>query len=132
MLEGTRREEGWLAGQAGIGLAARRGEGGKGGDLRMSPPIAGVYGGIVIDFFLAFTHAPLVASHVRYAKWEEKQRDFTRARNIMERGLDVDYRQHHYWLRYAGPFGFFLFFLTEYRHVRSAGLNSFGSISSLF
>ncbi|MCD7445871.1 hypothetical protein HAX54_015596, partial [Datura stramonium] len=38
---------------------------------------------------------------VKYAKWEESQKDFKRARSIWERALEVDYRDHTMWLKYA-------------------------------
>ncbi|KAK2967471.1 hypothetical protein RJ640_000628 [Escallonia rubra] len=39
---------------------------------------------------------------VKYAKREESQKDFNRARSVWERALDVDYRDHAMWLKYAG------------------------------
>ncbi|KAK1275573.1 hypothetical protein QJS04_geneDACA011107 [Acorus gramineus] len=38
---------------------------------------------------------------VKYAKWEESQKDFARARSVWERALEVDYRNHTLWLKYA-------------------------------
>ncbi|KAG8382147.1 hypothetical protein BUALT_Bualt05G0046400 [Buddleja alternifolia] len=38
---------------------------------------------------------------VKYAKWEESQKDFARARSVWERALEVDYRDHTLWLKYA-------------------------------
>ncbi|KAL3827898.1 hypothetical protein ACJIZ3_016700 [Penstemon smallii] len=38
---------------------------------------------------------------VNYAKWEESQNDFARARSIWERAIEVDYRDHTLWLKYA-------------------------------
>jgi tetratricopeptide (TPR) repeat protein len=38
---------------------------------------------------------------VKYAKWEESQRDFERARSVYERALDVEYQNHSLWLKYA-------------------------------
>ncbi|KAG6397109.1 hypothetical protein SASPL_143273 [Salvia splendens] len=38
---------------------------------------------------------------VKYAKWEESQKDFTRSRSVWERALDVDSRGHTLWLKYA-------------------------------
>ncbi|GAA0173494.1 RNA splicing factor [Lithospermum erythrorhizon] len=38
---------------------------------------------------------------VKYAKWEESQLDFRRARSVWERALEVDYRDHTMWLKYA-------------------------------
>ncbi|KAK2967473.1 hypothetical protein RJ640_000630 [Escallonia rubra] len=38
---------------------------------------------------------------VKYAKQEESQKDFKRARSVWERALDVDYRDHTMWLKYA-------------------------------
>lgn len=39
--------------------------------------------------------------HIKYAKWEESQRDFERARSIFERAIDMDYRCENLWLKYA-------------------------------
>ncbi|KAK4759983.1 hypothetical protein SAY87_023114 [Trapa incisa] len=38
---------------------------------------------------------------VKYALWEESQKDFNRARSVWERALEVDYRNHTLWLKYA-------------------------------
>ncbi|CAN4095215.1 unnamed protein product [Withania somnifera] len=38
---------------------------------------------------------------VKYAKWEESQKDFKRARSVWERALEVDHRDHTMWLKYA-------------------------------
>ncbi|EQC30011.1 hypothetical protein SDRG_12291 [Saprolegnia diclina VS20] len=38
---------------------------------------------------------------IKYAQWEESQREFERARSIYERALDVDYKNHSLWLKYA-------------------------------
>lgn len=38
---------------------------------------------------------------LRYARWEEAQRDFVRARSVLERAIDTDYRSHVVWLAYA-------------------------------
>eukprot|EP00897_Mesotaenium_endlicherianum_P005435 jgi/Mesen1/491/ME001024S10726 len=38
---------------------------------------------------------------VKYAQWEEAQRDFARSRSIWERALEVDYRNTPVWLKYA-------------------------------
>ncbi|KAK8950929.1 hypothetical protein KSP39_PZI003225 [Platanthera zijinensis] len=38
---------------------------------------------------------------VKYADWEENQKDFARARSIWERALEVDYRERTLWLKYA-------------------------------
>ncbi|XP_047326211.1 crooked neck-like protein 1 [Impatiens glandulifera] len=38
---------------------------------------------------------------IKYAQWEESQKDFNRARSIWERALEVDYRNHTLWLKYA-------------------------------
>ncbi|KAK9715749.1 hypothetical protein RND81_06G187000 [Saponaria officinalis] len=42
-----------------------------------------------------------IQAWVRYAKWEESQMDFNRARSVFERALDVDYRNHMLWLKYT-------------------------------
>ncbi|CAL0311399.1 unnamed protein product [Lupinus luteus] len=38
---------------------------------------------------------------IKYAQWEESQKDFKRARSIWERALEVDYKNHTLWLKYA-------------------------------
>eukprot|EP01117_Protostelium_nocturnum_P008078 TRINITY_DN2879_c0_g2_i1.p1 TRINITY_DN2879_c0_g2~~TRINITY_DN2879_c0_g2_i1.p1 ORF type:complete len:654 (-),score=161.21 TRINITY_DN2879_c0_g2_i1:54-2015(-) len=38
---------------------------------------------------------------IRYASWEESQKELTRARSIFERAIDVDYRSDVLWLKYA-------------------------------
>ncbi|KAF9685904.1 hypothetical protein SADUNF_Sadunf03G0103000 [Salix dunnii] len=38
---------------------------------------------------------------IKYAQWEESQKDFDRARSVWERALEVDYRNHTLWLKYA-------------------------------
>ncbi|XP_068639478.1 uncharacterized protein [Aristolochia californica] len=38
---------------------------------------------------------------LKYAQWEESQKDFDRARSVWERALEVDYRNPTIWLRYA-------------------------------
>ncbi|KAJ4974527.1 hypothetical protein NE237_007701 [Protea cynaroides] len=38
---------------------------------------------------------------IKYANWEESQKDFARARSVWERALEVDYRNHTLWLKYA-------------------------------
>ncbi|KAF3772558.1 Crooked neck-like protein 1 [Nymphaea thermarum] len=38
---------------------------------------------------------------VKYAQWEESQKDFARARSVWERALEVDYRNPTLWLKYA-------------------------------
>uniref|UniRef100_A0A0D9WQS8 Pre-mRNA-splicing factor Syf1/CRNKL1-like C-terminal HAT-repeats domain-containing protein n=1 Tax=Leersia perrieri TaxID=77586 RepID=A0A0D9WQS8_9ORYZ len=42
-----------------------------------------------------------VNAWVKYAKWEEQQQDFARARSVYERALDVAHRDHTLWLKYA-------------------------------
>ncbi|KAM0828554.1 hypothetical protein ACQ4PT_067469 [Festuca glaucescens] len=42
-----------------------------------------------------------VSAWVKYAKWEEGQKDFARARSVFERALDVAHRDHTLWLKYA-------------------------------
>jgi len=42
-----------------------------------------------------------VGTWLRYAKWEESQNEFTRARSIYERVLDVEYNNPSIWRRYA-------------------------------
>jgi tetratricopeptide (TPR) repeat protein len=38
---------------------------------------------------------------MNYAKWEEKQREFERARSVFERAMDTDYRTPTLWRQYA-------------------------------
>ncbi|KAJ7952117.1 crooked neck-like protein 1 [Quillaja saponaria] len=38
---------------------------------------------------------------IKYAQWEESQKDFNRARSVWERALEVDYKNHTLWLKYA-------------------------------
>lgn len=38
---------------------------------------------------------------VKYAQWEEQQKDFRRARSVWERALQADYRNVSLWLKYA-------------------------------
>lgn len=38
---------------------------------------------------------------IKYAQWEESQKDFNRARSVWERALEVDYTNHTLWLKYA-------------------------------
>jgi len=38
---------------------------------------------------------------VKYAQWEEAQKDFRRARSVWERALDINYRHIPFWLKYA-------------------------------
>ncbi|EDV19643.1 uncharacterized protein TRIADDRAFT_33203 [Trichoplax adhaerens] len=43
----------------------------------------------------------LMGNWLKYASWEESQREIDRARSIYERGLDVDHRNTAVWLKYA-------------------------------
>ncbi|MCH81064.1 crooked neck-like protein 1-like [Trifolium medium] len=38
---------------------------------------------------------------VKYAEWEESQKEFDRSRSVWERALKVDYKNHTVWLKYA-------------------------------
>jgi len=38
---------------------------------------------------------------VKYAQWEESQKDYPRARSVWERALEVNYRSTSLWLKYA-------------------------------
>ncbi|KAG7605086.1 HAT (Half-A-TPR) repeat [Arabidopsis thaliana x Arabidopsis arenosa] len=38
---------------------------------------------------------------VKYAKWEESQMDYARARSVWERALEGEYRNHTLWVKYA-------------------------------
>ncbi|CAO2825101.1 unnamed protein product [Amaranthus hypochondriacus] len=42
-----------------------------------------------------------VTAWVKYAQWEESQKDFKRPRSVWERALEVHYRNHTVWLKYA-------------------------------
>lgn len=42
-----------------------------------------------------------VSVWIKYAHWEEKQGDFSRARSVWERSLEEDYKNHTLWLKYA-------------------------------
>nr|GEY50024.1 crooked neck-like protein 1 [Tanacetum cinerariifolium] len=42
-----------------------------------------------------------LSNWVKYAKWEESQKDFNRARSVWERALDVDYRDPSMWLKFV-------------------------------
>jgi crooked neck len=37
----------------------------------------------------------------KYAAWEASQKEWERARSVYERCIDVDYKHHPTWLRYA-------------------------------
>lgn len=39
------------------------------------------------------------AAWVKYAQWEEAQRDFRRARSVWERALDINHRNVSVWLK---------------------------------
>lgn len=43
----------------------------------------------------------LIPTWIKYALWEESQRDFVRARSIFERAMDEDYRNPTLWIKYA-------------------------------
>ncbi len=43
----------------------------------------------------------MMSTWIKYALWEESQRDFERARSIFERAMDVDYRNPTLWIKYA-------------------------------
>lgn len=53
---------------------------------------------------------------VEYAKWEESQKDFERARSVWERALEADYKDHTIWLKY-GDFEMRNKFLNHARNV---------------
>lgn len=38
---------------------------------------------------------------VRYAQWEENLKEYTRARSVFERALEIDYTNKSLWLKYA-------------------------------
>ncbi|OMO67881.1 RNA-processing protein, HAT helix [Corchorus capsularis] len=42
-----------------------------------------------------------IAVWIKYAQWEESQKDFNRALSVWERALEVDYGNHTLWLKYA-------------------------------
>lgn len=43
----------------------------------------------------------VISNWLKYAQWEESQREIQRARSIYERALDVDHRNITIWLKYA-------------------------------
>ncbi|CAG5133742.1 unnamed protein product [Candidula unifasciata] len=43
----------------------------------------------------------VMANWIKYAQWEESQKELQRARSIWERALDVDHRNITVWLKYA-------------------------------
>ncbi|CAG9467662.1 unnamed protein product [Pedinophyceae sp. YPF-701] len=43
----------------------------------------------------------ILTTWIRYAKWEEEQKDFRRARSVWERALEINYRHVPFWLQYA-------------------------------
>lgn len=43
----------------------------------------------------------LMTNWIKYAQWEESQKEIQRARSVFERGLDVDHRNITIWLKYA-------------------------------
>ncbi|XP_066602269.1 protein crooked neck [Prorops nasuta] len=43
----------------------------------------------------------VIANWIKYAKWEESQKQIQRARSIYERALDVDHRNITIWLKYT-------------------------------
>ena len=43
----------------------------------------------------------VVSNWIKYAQWEESQKEFQRARSVYERALDVDHRNVTMWLKYA-------------------------------
>ena len=48
-----------------------------------------------------------IGAWIKYAAFEEAQRDFERARSVYERAIDVDHRNVNIWLKSAraGPSG---------------------------
>ncbi|KAJ8604367.1 hypothetical protein CTAYLR_002564 [Chrysophaeum taylorii] len=42
-----------------------------------------------------------IGNYVKYAKWEEQQEEFERARSVFERAIDIDHRSTSLWLKYA-------------------------------
>ena len=43
----------------------------------------------------------LLRNWIKYAQWEESQKELARARSVFERGIDVDHRNVVIWLKYA-------------------------------
>ncbi|KAK3093532.1 hypothetical protein FSP39_016867 [Pinctada imbricata] len=43
----------------------------------------------------------VMTNWIKYAQWEESQKEILRARSVFERGLDVDHRNVTIWLKYA-------------------------------
>ncbi|CAH8388447.1 unnamed protein product [Eruca vesicaria subsp. sativa] len=42
-----------------------------------------------------------VQVYVKYAEWEESQKDYARARSVWERAIEGDYKNHTLWIKYA-------------------------------
>lgn len=43
----------------------------------------------------------VISNWIKYAQWEESQKEIQRARSIWERALDVDHRNITIWLKYT-------------------------------
>jgi crooked neck len=43
----------------------------------------------------------VMSNWIKYARWEESQQEFARARSVFERAIDVDHRNIPVWLKYA-------------------------------
>lgn len=43
----------------------------------------------------------MMTNWIKYARWEETQQEFDRARSVYERAIDVDHRNIPVWLKYA-------------------------------
>ncbi|KAL6201069.1 hypothetical protein ACLB2K_024784 [Fragaria x ananassa] len=42
-----------------------------------------------------------ISEWIKYATWEDKQKDLIRARSVFERAVDVDYKNSTLWIKYA-------------------------------
>lgn len=42
-----------------------------------------------------------ISNYLKYAKWEESQLEYRRARSIYERAIEIDYRNYITWIKYG-------------------------------
>lgn len=70
-------------------------------------------------------------SIVKYAKWEENQKDFKRARSIYERAIELNYRDHTIWLKYA-EFEMKNKFINHARNVWDRAVNLLPKVDQLW
>ncbi|CAA7028357.1 unnamed protein product [Microthlaspi erraticum] len=68
---------------------------------------------------------------VKYAQWEESQKDYARARSVWERAIEGDYRNHTLWLKYA-EFEMKNKFVNSARNVWDRGVTLLPRIDQLW